>query len=397
MASIKRVLIIGGGVAGPVLATFLRKAGIDALVFEADPTPNQGGAGLGIATNGMRVLKAAGILPSVAANSVRINKWCFENQYGKSLASIPEQAADPDLQPVAITRTALQKAAMEGAEVAGATILFGKRLVAVDDVAGSVRASFADGTAYYGDLIVGADGIRSQLRQCIMPDAPKPVYTGMMSPGGFSPCLNNVDLAAPQSMHFRFGRNGFFGFVDIVTARGPRTMWWSTAAMPLPSREEQAATTDAQRKQRLLELHRGWADPVCELIASAEEMMDIAIHDVPALPAWSVGRAVLIGDAAHAVAPHSGQGASMALEDAMLLARLLRDFNGDDVREVLRAFERERRPRTDRVIAVGRKNARQKENMPPLAYWIMQQMMRIVIPLTRRKRQDWLLDYTVDW
>src|SRR5436305_756846 len=112
MASIKRVLIIGGGVAGPVLATFLRKAGIDALVFEADPTPNQGGAGLGIATNGMRVLKAAGILPSVAGNSVRINKWCFENQYGKSLASIPEQAADPDLQPVAITRTALQKAAM---------------------------------------------------------------------------------------------------------------------------------------------------------------------------------------------------------------------------------------------------------------------------------------------
>ena len=80
MASIKRVLIIGGGVAGPVLAIFLRKAGIDALVFEADAGPNRGGAGLSIATNGMRVLKAAGVLPAVEACSVKIRRWCFENQ-----------------------------------------------------------------------------------------------------------------------------------------------------------------------------------------------------------------------------------------------------------------------------------------------------------------------------
>lgn len=393
MGSIKRVLIIGGGVAGPVLAIFLRKAGIDALVFEASAGPNLGGAGLSIATNGMRVLKAGGVLPPIDAASVRVRRWCFENQDGKSLATIPERADEPDLQPVLITRSALHKVVMDAALAAGATIHFGKQLVAVDDVAGSVRACFADGTSYYGDLMVGADGIRSQLRQCILPDAPKPVYSGLSAPGGFSPCIGGDS----EAMHFRFGQSGFFGFSNIVTADGLRTMWWSTAKMPLPDPEEAARTSNEERKAKLLALHRGWAEPVCGLIESAEQMMDIAIHDVPDLPQWSVGRVVLIGDAAHAVAPHSGQGASMALEDAMCLAKLLRDFNGRDVQEVLRAFERERRPRTDRVIEMGRKNGRHKEAMPPFAYWLMQQIMKIAIPLVRRKRQDWLLNYEIQW
>src|ERR1700744_5445542 len=119
MASIERVLIIGGGVAGPVLAIFLRKAGIDALVFEADPAPNRGGAGLSIATNGMRVLKAAGVLPAVDACSVKIRRRCFENQDGKPLASIRENADEADLQPVVIARAALQKVVMEAAVAAG--------------------------------------------------------------------------------------------------------------------------------------------------------------------------------------------------------------------------------------------------------------------------------------
>ena len=399
VSSIKRVLIVGGGVAGPVLAIFLRKAGIDAVVFEADAEPNPGGAGLSIAVNGMRVLRAAGVLPAINAVAVRVSRWFFENQDGEALASMPEKADEPELQPVLITRAALQKVVMEAAVSAGASIHFGKQLAGVDEAAGSVRAQFADGSVYFGDLIVGADGIRSQLRQCILPAAPKPVYTGMMAPGGFSPYTGSVPLepGAAREMRFRFGRKGFFGFIDIWTANGPRTMWWSTSAMPLPSREEQARTTNAQRKARLLELHRGWADPVSRLIESAEEMMDVAIHDVPALSTWSVGRAVLIGDAAHAVAPHSGQGASMALEDAMLLARMLRDFNGTDVQEVLCAFEEQRRPRTDKVIAMGRKNARQKEEMPAVAYWIMQQIMRIAVPIVRRRRMDWLLNYEIEW
>ena len=196
-----------------------------------------------------------------------------------------------------------------------------------------------------------------------------------------------------------FGQNGFFGYANALTADGPKTMWWSTALAPLPSREEMARATKADRQERLLRLHGDWAQPVPRLIESTEsEIFDIAIHDAPAgLSGWSAGRTLLIGDAAHAVAPHSGQGASMALEDALMLAKMLRDYKGENVRDVFWAFEAERRPRTDKVIAMGRKNAQRKETMSPVAYWIQQQMMRIFVPIMARRNQDWLLRYKAEW
>ena len=86
----------------------------------------------------------------------------------------------------------------------------------------------------------------------------------------------------------------------------------------------------------------------------------------------------------------------MALEDAMLLGKLLRESNGKSLEEVFSDFEQQRRPRTDKVIALGRRNAQRKEQMPAFAYWIQQQMIRIFVPLTRAKKQDWLLAYKVE-
>jgi 2-polyprenyl-6-methoxyphenol hydroxylase-like FAD-dependent oxidoreductase len=157
----------------------------------------------------------------------------------------------------------------------------------------------------------------------------------------------------------------------------------------------EGGVTQPDLRRRLLELHGQWAEPVPQLIESAEAMLNIAIHDVPSLPAWSVGRTILIGDAAHAVAPHSGQGASMALEDAQFLAKLVRASQGVGLDRVFADFERERRPRTDGVIALGRRSAQRKERMSPVAYWIQQQMIRIVVPLTHVRRQDWLLAYKI--
>jgi 2-polyprenyl-6-methoxyphenol hydroxylase-like FAD-dependent oxidoreductase len=158
---------------------------------------------------------------------------------------------------------------------------------------------------------------------------------------------------------------------------------------------EQAPSLENLRS-RLLKLYPEWAHPVPQLIQSATEMLDLAIHDVPSLPAWSAGRTVLIGDAAHAVAPHSGQGASMALEDAQVLAKLLHEASGNGYDAVFKRFEQMRRPRTDKVIALGRRNGQRKESMSPVGYWIQQQMIRIFVPLMRVKAQDWLLGYKVE-
>lgn len=394
-----RVLIVGGGIAGPVLAFFLQKAGYDVQIFEAFPGLSEAGGALGIAPNGMHVLAAAGVIEAVRDVSVTSSEWAFENQKGQLLAC--SQAGDPGRYGqagVLITRAALHRVLMDQAQSQGIPVHYGKRLLSIEDHRNQpLIAHFADGATAEGDLLVGADGIRSQVRQAIMPDAPRPSYTGLLAPGGFSPCLTpHVIPRAPQRTHFLFGQKAFFGYFHTVTSEGPRTAWWSTAPADLVSKEQMAALSKAEWQRRLLELHGDWADPVPLLLQSATEILPIAIHDVPSLPQWSAGRTVLIGDAAHAVAPHSGQGASMALEDAMLLAKLLREAKGTALEKVFAAFEQQRRPRTDKVVALGRRNGQRKAILSPIAYWIQQQMIRLFVPLTQGRQQDWLLSYKVE-
>ncbi|HEY1216510.1 MAG TPA: NAD(P)/FAD-dependent oxidoreductase [Bryobacteraceae bacterium] len=367
--------------------------------MEATQSPSEAGGALGLAPNGMSVLAAAGVIEQVRDVSVTSSEWIFENQNGRPLAR--SNSGDPGRYGQAgamITRAALQRVLVDRAQSQGIPVRYGKRLVHIVDKPNQpVVAHFSDGTCAEGDFIVGADGIGSQVRQAVMPTAPKPAYTGMMAPGGFSPCLDpSVAPRSDQRVHFIFGQKAFFGYFNTVTPEGPRTAWWSTASAPLETKEQMASISRAELQERLLRLHSDWANPVPQLITSATEILNIAIHDVPSLPTWSAGRTVLIGDAAHAVAPHSGQGASMALEDAMLLAKLLRESNGTALGRVFAEFEQQRRPRTDKVIALGRRNGRRKEVLSPIAYWIQQQMIRLFVPLTLGRRQDWLLAYKVE-
>ena len=399
MTNRKCVLIIGGGIAGPVLALFLKQSGFCVHIFEASNGPSEAGGALGLAPNGMNVLAAAGVIEQVRDASVTANEWAFENQHGKLLAC--QSAGDPTRYGqagVMITRSALHRVLIEQAEAQGISITYNKRLTAIDEQLNQpIVAHFDDGTSIEGDFIVGADGIRSQVRRAVMPEAPKPVYSGLLAPGGFSPCLDpNVTPRSNQRVHFIFGKNGFFGYFNTITPEGPRTLWWSTAVASLDSKEQMSATPKAELQQRLMALHGDWAAPIPQLIQSATDILNVAIHDIPSLPRWSSGRTILIGDAAHAVAPHSGQGASMALEDAQYLAKLLRESNGLQLERVFAAFEQHRRPRTDKVIALGRRNGRYKEKVSALAFWIQQQMIRIFVPLTRAKKQDWLLAYKVE-
>ena len=192
----------------------------------------------------MNVLAAADLVQQVRDASVTASKWLFENQAGKVLASSP--AGDPARhgQPtVMIGRADLHRVLVEQVQEEGIRMHFNKSFVSLNDTPGkSVVAQFSDGSSAEGDFVVGADGIRSQVRQTIMPRAPKPVYTGMMAPGGFRPSLDSdVTPRSNQRVHFIFGQNGFFGYFNALTANGPRTAWWSTASAPLPNKERMGA------------------------------------------------------------------------------------------------------------------------------------------------------------
>lgn len=400
MPAIPHVLVIGGGIAGLSLSLFLTKAGIAATVFEAYPQRTDIGSGLQLAPNGMAVLAELGLAGRVAGAGIACTGMEFRDQRGARFAAMPIGGAA--LPAVTVKRARLHEILAAAAAREGIPIEYGRRLVAIEEDAGGITARFADSGTARGDLLAGADGIHSRTRRLILPDAPAPAFTGLVGVGGFVPraALPPPTPAAEATMTFCFGKPGaFFGqaYVDQADAEG--LMWWSAVerARPLDGDGRAALTLDLVRRQ-LLSAGDGWFGPVRDVLAAATEMArPIDIYDMPSLPRWWRGRAVLVGDAAHAVTPHSGQGASLALEDAIALARRLRGLPAGAAAGAFAGFERERRARAERICALGRRAGDStKRSRGPVAG----RLQRLLMPLFLRlmaARQRRIHGYRVRW
>src|SRR5260370_10175189 len=146
----------------------------------------------------------------------------------------------------------------------------------------------------------------------------------------------------------------------------------------------------AALRQHLRDFHAGWHDPIPAIIDAAENIVVSDTLDVATLPTWSRKRTLLIGDAAHATSPHAGQGASLALEDALRLACLMQE--GEEYAVTFDKFERERRPRAERVVALARRNGNNKHEFSRTAAWIRDRMLKLLLPVTA-KGMDWMYKY----
>ncbi|MFJ3953845.1 FAD-dependent monooxygenase [Streptomyces libani] len=322
-AGVRTALVIGGGVAGPVAALALRRAGITATVHEAYPTAADGvGAWLGLAPNGLAGLAAVGADAAVRAIGQPVPGVVMADGAGNRLAGF---GGFPEL-PATLTmpRDRLFRALTDHAVAEGVRFAYGKRLVAAEETPDGVTAHFADGTSATGDILIGADGIRSTVRTVIDPQAPAPEYGGVLSFGGYATADSGVE-AEPGAMHFAFGR-AFMGYW-----RGPdrRLIWF--AGLPTdtpPGLTELAQVPAAEWLTKLRELYAGHV-PGEQLLrhTGPDELMVVGrMERMPSVPHWHRGRMVLVGDAVHAPSSSSGQGASLAIESAVELARCLRDL-----------------------------------------------------------------------
>lgn len=390
----RKALVIGCGIAGPVVAMYLERAGIGSVVFEARESPDdEAGAFLNLMPNGMDVLKTLGIHDEVAGHGFPSTGMEFLNGQGKVLGGMEMGGVERwGVTPVVIRRGLLNRALREAAAARGVEVRWGKKLVAVRDEGGDgVVARFEDGTEARGDFMLGCDGIHSRVRGSLFPEARGPRYTGVLDSGGFAR-VAGVRPTGPQ-MRMVFGRRAFFGY---TLTPGGEVYWFSNHhRRRAPERGELERIPEAEWRRRLLELHEGDPDPVGRILRSAEGRIGRwAIHDLPSLATWHRGRVCLLGDAAHATSPHVGGGASLALEDAIVAARCLRDV--PDVESAFAAFESLRRDRVSRLVRQARRTGNQKAVSNPILVRIRDRLLPFFLERASAS-SDWIHAYHVEW
>ena len=394
MTSTRRALVIGGGIAGPVTAMALEKAGFEAVVYEAQPaSADRTGAFLTLASNGIDALRVLGADERVLAAGFPTPAITLRSGTGKRLGAVRTgRSADDGTESRTLRRADLHRALHQEVLARGIAVEHGRRLVDAEDTGDGVRARFADGSEATGDVLVGCDGVHSAVRALVDPAAPAPAYAGLIGTGGYASGVA-VD-AAPGTYEMIFGRRAFFGF---VAAPGGDVWWFANVPRAdEPARGEVEGLDGERWRERLLGLFAGDAGPATELIRATPALVATSpMHALTHLPHWRRGRMVVAGDAAHAPSPTSGQGASLAVEDALVLAVSLRD--APDPYTGLARFEAVRRPRVERIAKwAERMNSRKAAG--PVSRVLRDAMLPAILRLTAdTKAVREIYEHHVDW
>jgi 2-polyprenyl-6-methoxyphenol hydroxylase-like FAD-dependent oxidoreductase len=391
MTKVKTALVIGGGVAGPVAGMALRRAGVEATVYEAYPTTADGvGGSLGLAPNGLSALEIVGVADTVRAVARPMPRSVMAVGR-KRLDTLPTLPGLPPLQ--LIWRADLHRALYDHAVARGVRVEHNKRLVGAEETKSGVTARFADGTTVTADILIGADGIRSTVRTLIDPNAPGPTPTGLL---GFE-AIANFDLPQDEgTVTYAFGRRGFYLFRPHPDGGAE---WGASLPHDTPmTLAEARRIPNDEWLRRLLEYHAE-DHPGAELIRHTDpDRLQVlgSLHMMPSLPRWHSGRMVLVGDAVHAPSNSSGQGASLAIESAVQLARCLRDLT--DAPSAFAAYERLRRPRVEKVAArAARINSTKAAR--PLSRALMPLLMPIMLRTVMHPERAFGVEqrYVIDW
>ncbi|MER6300978.1 FAD-dependent monooxygenase [Kitasatospora sp. NPDC001539] len=392
----KKALVIGGGIAGPVTALALRKAGIEAEVFEAYRTSAEGiGGTFMIAPNGLGALALLGLEAEVGRIGQPVGPMVIEDGKGGVLA---EFAGLADLPRGRLMRRAeLYEVLQRRLAETGIAIHHGKRLVGVEEGPDGITARFADGSSATGDLLIGADGTGSTVRTLIDPAAPAAQYTGLLGVGGYSSHRLPGRAGRGESVHFANGSRAFFGYWGLADGSG--TAWFSNIPQPQQLSPEAArAVGAAEWLRRCRELHAEDLPARDVLRAADPATVEIfpKLEIMPSVPHWYRGRMVLVGDSVHAPSNSSGQGVSLAVESAVELARCLRDL--PDHTAAFAAYEALRRPRVEKIAADAARTNSQKASGA-----VGRMVFRLLAPIAMRifmspeKMLRPVHGYRIDW
>ncbi|KAG0706056.1 hypothetical protein DFH29DRAFT_872555 [Suillus ampliporus] len=360
MANI-RVIVVGAGIAGPVLATFLKTRGYDPIVYERLPSAGEGGLSLMLQPNGLRVLSLIpGLLEQIPGHSPDRMIHC------SALDGKEDILVDNDVSPdtmrelfgfplMGVQRAELQRLLIDTAEKHGIEIKWGHQAIEFEQTEDAVEVTFANGAKDTASFVVGCDGLHSNTRIALF-GKEKADFTGLAQFGGLS--LTPPALQGKSALVNIYGN----GRHMIAYPVGEGKHAWAITTREAEVKED----WKTQKAEQQDEIRRGplstWGFGAGELVKTGQKIVKYGLYDRPELKSWFKGRIVLLGDAAHPTSPHLGQGANQAFEDIYHLMRLLKKYNpsaGQPSTELLshvfRDYQDLRLPRTSELVRGARK------------------------------------------
>ena len=341
-----RVAVVGAGIGGLTLAIALRRAGVTVEVYERAEELREVGAAVALSANGTRELTRLGVGDALDRVSTQPTELVYrDGRTGERIAAHPGGAAYRERFGApywGIHRVDLQQT------LAGAVdpeyLHLGRGVSGVTDVGHGATITFDDGSTTTADVVVGADGVHSVVREHVCGPGSGPVYSGTSAFRGLVRRSDLPSLPDPLAIQFWAGPHAHLLHYPMGgTARDHDTI--NFFAVLCGPDAWQGGTRDAAPGE-LLAGFAGWHPAVVEMLGAVEQSPRWPLLSQPPLTRWTRGRVVLIGDACHAMLPHHGQGANQSIEDAVVLAELLAATDADTA---LATYPRRRRARTRAV------------------------------------------------
>ena len=342
------IVIVGGGIGGLFLANALIAQGLKVSVYEQAPALGEVGAGVYITPNCVRQLQRVGVGPAVEKWGAKVgNKSHYFHHDGSLIADV--QVTDTAGWNATYGMHRADLVDMLAKNLPAGVVHTGHRCTGYERRGQTARVTFNNNEAAEGDVVVGADGIHSVLRQYVHPDS-RPVFSGTVTYRGVV-AVELVPEWPEESWLMWLGKGKHFlvypvragkliNFVGFVPANEEMKESWSAAGDPELLRHEFA----------------DWDLKIGYLLGHVQTTFRTALFDRDPLPSWTKGRLTLLGDAAHAMLPHLGQGANQSIEDGMALATILANTDRSSVLAGLLLYERLRRERTAKVQSGAREN-----------------------------------------
>jgi salicylate hydroxylase len=345
------VVVVGAGIGGLATAAALARVGIECRVYEQTGELGEVGAGIQLAPNATRLLRRIGSIRlaerAVTPASLEMRRWDDGEVLGETV--LGQDCLDRFGAPYyTFHRADLHRCLLD--LLPTESVVLKKRCLSVTEGPNGAQMKLADGDTVTADLIIGADGIHSVVRQLLATDHPK--YSGQTINRGLIPADKLPHLAANPKVQLWVGPGRHC--VSYPVAGGELISFGATAPIDEVRSESWLAPG---RLPELLAGYTGWHEDVQTLLTTTTVVNEWSLHDRDPLERWSGERVTLVGDAAHPMLPFAAQGANQAIEDAFVLAECLRDAKAETIPLALSQYESLRIARTSQVQNLSRSNA----------------------------------------